>query len=193
MKISHLDSKRLYNALIAGGNAVIKNQDYLNKINVFPVPDADTGTNLASTMRSIIEGTRIYPALFETVRSMADAALIGARGNSGVIFAQFIHGLSREIKNEEKIQAQLFSDYINNAVEYAYEAILEPVEGTILTVLKDWGAAVKKHSNESDDLIEILTNSLTIAQSSLENTPNQLKILADAGVVDAGAKGLVLF
>ena len=98
MKIRYLDGNRLYYAFLAGGQAVIRDQAYLNKINVFPVPDSDTGTNLASTMRSIAERARASRSANITLDSIADAALLGARGNSGLIFAQFLYGLSQEIR-----------------------------------------------------------------------------------------------
>ncbi len=193
MKIKYLDSNRLYNAFLAGGMAVISNQDYLNKINVFPVADADTGTNMASTMRSIVEGTRIYPSVKDTFRSIADAALLGARGNSGIIFAQFIHGLSTEIQHEKSILAENLANCLNKAVGYAYDSILEPVEGTMLTVMKDWAQAIKKYAEKSSDIVEVLHQSFITAQKSLAETPQMLKILAESGVVDAGAKAFVDF
>ncbi len=193
MQIRYLDSNRLYYAFLAGGAAVISNQNYLNKINVFPVADADTGTNMASTMRSIVEGTRIYPSVKDTFRSIADAALMGARGNSGIIFAQFIHGLSTEIQHEKRIMAAGLANCLNKAVGYAYESILEPVEGTMLTVMKDWAQAIKKYAEKSNDIVEVLHQSFITAQKSLAETPQKLKILAESGVVDAGAKGFVDF
>ena len=193
MQIKYLDSHRIYYAFLAGGKAVISQQNYLNKINVFPVADADTGTNMASTMRSIVEGTRIYPSVKDTSRSIADAALMGARGNSGIIFAQFVHGISTEIANEKRISADVFAQSIKNAVDYAYESILEPVEGTMLTVIKDWAHALDRCSQSTNDIVEILHHSFTSAQNSLAKTPQKLKILAETGVVDAGAKGFVDF
>ena len=193
MKIKYLDSKRLYYAFLVGGRTVIKNQNYLNKINVFPVADADTGTNMASTMRSIVEGARIYPSVEDTSRSIADAALMGARGNSGIIFAQFVHGLSTEIRSEKRIMAENLAYCVNKAIEYAYEAMLDPVEGTILTVMKDWAHSVKRYTQKKPDLWDIMRKSLSIAQKSLAETPQKLRILADSGVVDAGAQGFVNF
>lgn len=193
MKIRYLDSNRIYHAFVAGGEAVISNQDYLNKINVFPVPDADTGTNLASTMRSIMEGSRVYQSLKETFRSIADSALLGARGNSGIIFAQFIHGLSQEINSSRQIQAQTFAKSVKKAIDYVYDSIMEPVEGTMITVMRDWVQAIETHSQKSTDFFHILHESLQVARQSLKDTPRKLKVLADAGVVDAGANGFVNF
>jgi len=193
MRIKYLDGNRLYNAFIAGGQAIIKQQDYLNKINVFPVADADTGTNLASTMRSIMEGSRIYKSITKTTRSIADSALLGARGNSGIIFAQFIHGISREMDCGNRINVECFADTIKRSIKYVYEAILEPVEGTMITVIKDWVDSFENYSREHNDFALILMKALQAARRSLKETPKKLKVLAEAGVVDAGAKGFVDF
>ena len=152
MKIKYLNGNRLYYAFLAGGNAVIKDQAYLNKINVFPVPDADTGTNLASTMRSIADGASLYPSLKETLHSIAESALTGARGNSGIIFAQFLHGISREIKEDLRISTRAFGASVKAAVQHTYKSVADPVEGTMLTVMKDWADAVYQHAHKTFDL-----------------------------------------
>jgi hypothetical protein len=193
MKISYLDGPRLYYAFIVGGNEVIKDQKYLNKINVFPVPDSDTGTNLASTMRSIAEGAVLNPSIYETLRSIADMALSGARGNSGLIFAQFLHGIKEEIKSVKRISTKSFGETVKKAVQYAYESVVSPVEGTMLTVMKDWAEAVYQQRSIKRDFADLLTYSLQITKKSLIETRNKLPVLAKAGVVDAGAKGFVDF
>ncbi len=193
MKISYLNGSRLYYAFLAGGDAVIQDQTYLNRINVFPVPDADTGTNLASTMRSITEGASPHHSIRETLRSIADTALTGARGNSGIIFAQFLLGFSREVKNRDKLSTQSFGEAVQRAVNYAYQAMAAPVEGTMLTVIRDWAEAVHQQSARLSDFSDLLSYSLRVAHKSLKDTPKKLKVLAAAGVVDAGAKGFVDF
>ena len=193
MKISYIDGNRLYNAFLAGGAAVISQQDYLNKINVFPVPDADTGTNLASTMRSIMEGSRLYKSLSKTARSIADSALIGARGNSGIIFAQFIHGLSMELEDGNRTNVRDFAKTARSSLKYVYESIMEPVEGTMITVIKDWVNSLDEQSNRTTDFSSLIAETLKAARKSLADTPKKLKVLADAGVVDAGGKGFVDF
>jgi len=193
MKISYLDGHRLYYAFLIGGNAVIEDQNYLNKINVFPVPDADTGTNLASTMRSISEGAVQDRAAGSTLRSVADAALFGARGNSGLIFAQFLLGLSEEVKNVKRLSTMSFGESVKRAARKTYEAIVSPVEGTMLTVINDWADAVYRHRETHRDFAELLRDSLKVAKKSLAETPRKLAVLAKAGVVDAGAKGFVDF
>jgi len=193
MKISYLDGHRLYYAFLIGGNAVIEDQNYLNKINVFPIPDADTGTNLASTMRSISEGAVQDRAVGSTLRSVADAALSGARGNSGLIFAQFLLGLSEEVKNVKRLSTMSFGESVKRAARKTYEAIVSPVEGTMLTVINDWADAVYRHRETHRDFAELLRDSLKVAKKSLAETPRKLAVLAKAGVVDAGAKGFVDF
>lgn len=183
----------MYSAFLAGGNAVIEDQNYLNKINVFPIPDADTGTNLASTMRSIAEEATAHRSLKTTLHSIADAALSGARGNSGLIFAQFLHGFSKELKNEMKVSTISFGESAKRAIQYAYKSIISPVEGTMLTVMKDWAEAVYLQRTKTGDFVELLSDSLQIAEKSLKDTPKKLAVLAKAGVVDAGAKGFVDF
>jgi len=193
MKISYLDGPRLYYAFMVGGNEVIKDQKYLNKINVFPVPDSDTGTNLASTMRSIAEGAVPNPSFYKTVHSIADMALSGARGNSGIIFAQFLYGISEEIKNVNRISTSSFGEIVKKAVQYAYRSVVSPVEGTMLTVMKDWAEAVYQQRTKKRDFIELLSYSLQVAKKSLIETRYKLPVLTKAGVVDAGAKGFVDF
>ncbi|NIM91589.1 MAG: DegV family EDD domain-containing protein [Candidatus Aminicenantes bacterium] len=193
MKIRYLDGQRLYNAFLVGGNSVIQDQKYLNKINVFPVPDSDTGTNLASTMRSIAEGAVPVRSFHTTLSSIADAALSGARGNSGLIFAQFLYGINEEIKNGNQISTQAFGEAVKKAVLYAYESIVSPVEGTMLTVMKDWAESIYRERSRKVDFVDLLSYSLQIAKTSLRETPKKLAVLAKAGVVDAGAKGFVDF
>ena len=193
MKIRYLNSRRLYLAFLAGGNAVIQDKDYLNRINVFPVPDADTGTNLAATMRSIAETAVVSKSLKTTLRSIADAALSGARGNSGLIFAQFLYSLSTEIENEHHLTVRAFAESVRRAAHSAYRAILHPVEGTMLTVMREWAEAVHQKAAKTADFVELLHDSLQVAKQSLLDTPKRLSVLAKAGVVDAGAKGFVDF
>lgn len=193
MQIKYLDGDRLYYAFLVGGNAVIQDRNYLNKINVFPVPDSDTGTNMASTMRSIAERAVRSRSAAATMESIVDAALSGARGNSGLIFAQFLYGIGERIKNVKRLSTSTFGESVKEAVRYAYKAIVSPVEGTMLTVMKDWAEAVYQKRKEKGDFAELLTDSLHVARRSLTETPKKLAVLAKAGVVDAGAKGFVDF
>lgn len=126
------------------------------------------------------------------VKLIADASLSGVRGNSGIIFAQFLNGLAVEI-SPESFKREVFTDLINKAVPYAYSAVSKPAEGTILTVMTDWADALRECSKEENNFKELISSSLNAAKISLKNTPEQLKVLKDANVVDAGAQGFVHF
>ena len=193
-KITYLDGARLHRALVAGINNVISNQEYLNKINVFPVPDGDTGTNMAFTLTSILDSTqkKVYSRVDDMLAHIADAALDGARGNSGVILAQFFQGLSDGAAGIEKMTPESLSKAIQFGAEYAREALAEPKEGTILTVLTDFSnRLIELIKNQTHDFEHLLEQGIEEAEKSLENTPNLLAVLKKAGVVDAGAKGFV--
>jgi len=193
MKIKYLDGRRLYLAFLAGGQAVIKDFAYLNKINVYPVPDGDTGTNLASTMKAIAEQARPSRSAKESLNSIAEAALTGARGNSGLIFAQYIYGLSRELGSDLRISAARFGESVKNAVRYAYSSTARPQEGTILTLIREWAEEIYQNRHRFSDFHELLHHSLDRAKQVLQETPRRLPALKKAGVVDAGAKGFVDF
>lgn len=197
-KINYLDGKRLSRALIAGIRAVIARQDYLNDINVYPVPDRDTGTNLALTLNAIIE--RIYATHETTIHSLlssaADAAIEGSRGNSGAIFAQFFVGLSKGAQSiGQEFTTSNFVVAVASAVNHAHKALSEPKEGTILTVMRDFSEAITTHqiSEESTGFIRLLAFGIEQSEKSLANTANQLKECRKANVVDAGAQGFVDF
>ncbi|MDD2228074.1 MAG: DegV family protein [Candidatus Cloacimonetes bacterium] len=193
MQIKYLDGKRFYRGLVAGSKAVIENQNYLNKINVFPVADADTGINLALTMKAMMDNSRIGKTLKDTLISVADSALSGARGNSGIIFAQYLYGLSYELPVKGVIGVKHFAQSAQKAVQHLYASLMNPVEGTMLTVIREWAEYLVEQSNKTSDFLHVFTDSLAIARKSLQDTPAKLKVLADAGVVDAGACGFVYF
>jgi len=192
-KIKELDGKQLYYSFLAGAHRIFEQQKILNKINVFPVADADTGTNLASTMRSIIDAIIPTDNPKQAATALADAALVGARGNSGIIFAQFLYGFSNEIKTGQTLDITSFTESMRRAVNYAYEAIAEPVEGTILTVIKDWAEYMYIVKDRIDDFIRLLIEAYNKALESLAQTTKKLEVLTRAHVVDAGAKGFVYF
>ncbi len=193
MKIKYLDGPGLKQAVIAASRRVILMQEKLNRINVFPVPDNDTGTNMALTMQSIAEGA--ISCHDKTVagmsRCMADSALTGARGNSGAILAQFFQGLAERFQGEHRVTAIQFGDAVIQARNSSYDAIAEPEEGTILTVIHDWAVLIKGRCHESPDFKALFREGLRAARISLKETPEKLKLLAKAEVVDAGAQGFV--
>jgi DegV family protein with EDD domain len=191
--ITELNGKTLYYSFLAGAQKIFENQVLINKINVFPVADADTGTNLASTMRSIVESPIPTSNLKTTAAALADAALTGARGNSGIIFAQFIYGFSSEIQKHETVSVDTFAEILKKAVVYAYEAIANPIEGTMITVIREWAEFIYILKDSISDFIELLAQAYVKALESLQSTTGKLAVLAKSNVVDAGAKGFVVF
>ena len=189
----HINGKFLYYAFIAGGKEILQNQKEINRINVFPVNDNDTGTNLASTVRSVIDNIRPHKSFKTTVGNIADAALMGARGNSGVIFAQFLHGLSRETLNKPVITLPEFAESVKRSIPYIYQAIANPVEGTMLTVIRDWSDFLNARKEAIHDFRKVIIESIEVLERSLAETTEKLKALNKTGFVDAGAKGFVLF
>jgi dihydroxyacetone kinase-like predicted kinase len=189
-----LNGKRLYYSFLAGAQRIFEHQKGLNKINVFPVQDGDTGTNIASTMRAIIDTYIPTANLKQTADAIADAALVGARGNSGIIFAQFVYGFSDVLEKErDDITVSDFSVALKNAVAYSYESISNPVEGTMITVMREWAESIDKLKDKIDDFNVLISESLSSAKKSLEETPKKLEVLARAKVVDAGGKAFVHF
>ncbi len=193
MKTNYIDGVRFRRGFNAGCKAVLEAQDYLNSINVFPVADGDTGINMAMTLQAVMNHGYTGKGLKDTLRAVADAALTGARGNSGIIIAQYLHGLYRELPETVRVSAAQFAASAKKAVDHMYESILKPVEGTVLTVIREWADHLLKHSNADSNVTDLLSSSLTTARNSLAETPSRLAVLADAGVVDAGASGFVLF
>lgn len=193
MKIKYIDGKRLRHAVSSGAREVIRHTDHLNRINVFPVPDGDTGSNLASTMHSILRETVFVDRVDKSFESMAEVALYGARGNSGIIFAQFIKGIAVEIGSKERLSTKTFGESVMKGVGHAYKAIMDPVEGTMLTVIREWAKAVYDMRTSTDDFAVLLNEAQIVARKSLDGTPELLAVLKDANVVDSGAKGFVHF
>lgn len=193
MKIGYLDGFRLKQAIIAGSHVIDKMQKNLNKINVFPVPDGDTGTNMASTMNCVSEGLSecSHRSIADVSLTMAESALTGAQGNSGAILAQFFNGFAEAVKGKLQVSTTAFAEAAKQAKNAAFEAISDPKEGTILTVIKDWASHLEEMCRKTTDFVDLLHSSLQTAKKSLAETPQKLKILAKAGVVDAGAQGFV--
>lgn len=191
--LNEMDGRRLYYTFIAGARKVIEHQVELNKINVFPVNDGDTGTNLASTIRAVVDSLQPHKSYKITAERIAETTLINARGNSGIIFAQFLYGMSLELPNLVTITIKDFAESIKNSVKYVYEAVANPVEGTMLTVIKDWAEYIYENRLRITDFNQILISSLDVLKRSLEQTRSMLSVLSKANVVDAGARGFVFF
>ena len=191
--ILELDGRNLYYTFVAGARKVIAHQIELNKINIFPVNDGDTGTNLASTIRSVIESLHPHRSYKITADRIAEATLMNARGNSGIIFAQFFYGLSSETADCNSVNLKQFAESIQRSVKYVYEAVANPVEGTMLTVIKEWADYIYGSWHKYANFDQLLLSSSDVLKKSLSETKTKLKLLARANVVDAGAKGFVLF
>jgi len=188
-----MDGRNLYYTFIAGAKKVIEHQIELNRINVFPVNDGDTGTNLASTIRSVIDSLHPNRSYKITADRIAEATLLNARGNSGIIFAQFFYGLSVEIGDFKSITLRQFAESIQGSVRYVYEAVANPVEGTMLTVIREWAEYISQTWHKFSDFNHLMVSSYEVLSKSLLETKSKLKVLARNNVVDAGAKGFVLF
>ena len=188
-----LDGRNLYYAFVAGAQKIIAHQAELNKINVFPVNDGDTGTNLSATIRSVIESLHPSRSYKITADRIAEATLVNARGNSGIIFAQFFYGLSNETGEYKSVTLRQFAEAIGRTVNYVYEAVARPVEGTMLTVIREMADYIYSSWNKFSDFNHLLTSSYEVLKKSLLETRTKLAILEKNNVVDAGARGFVLF
>lgn len=188
-----LTGQDLYHAIISGGREILQHKDYINDINVFPVPDGDTGTNLAHTLNAVMCNAQADSSASLTMASVADAALMGARGNSGVIFAQFLGGMSDNVESLKDMSIHDFCDAVKEAVTRAYESMSKPVEGTILTVMKHWSESLQKHKHSSQ-FSDLLRKTLQDAEKSLKLTAGKIKeVTFSYDTVDAGAEGFVCF
>jgi DegV family protein with EDD domain len=192
---NHLDGTALASALVSGIHRVIGEQDFLNHINVFPVADGDTGTNLSLSLGAALPLLKSpgEKHLGTLLAAFADALLDGARGNSGAIVAQFFQGMSDAAGDRSRMTAYAFSQAVNAGNDYAHDALSEPREGTILSVIKAFADGVAQAVDDSHDtaFVPVLEAALQRASTALQHTQQQLDVLRKAGVVDAGAKGFV--
>jgi DegV family protein with EDD domain len=188
-----INANSLHQALISGAIKVIENKKSLNTINVFPVADGDTGTNLASLMNTLIEESKTGSNPKEVLNNVADAAINGARGNSGIIFAQYLNGMMMSLNNSKEIDLKQLAISLDGGVNYAYKSIANPVEGTMITLMRILADDVNKLKNKADNIIEVLELALVNLRKGLKNTTNQLKVLKQNKVVDSGAKGFLHF
>ncbi len=184
-----LDGNQIYKAFIGGAKRLIMNKADLNRINVFPVADGDTGSNMAFLMQTIIAEAKPSDSISDTLESIASASLTGSRGNSGLIFSEYLYGLFEHLHGKVTATIHDLSAAFKHAADKAYKAILNPVEGTILTVLRKVGEAQSSHN----DFVSYFEDTLKIAKSALLETTEELEILKSSGVVDAGAKGFTVF
>ncbi len=191
--IHYIDGLRLKAAVIAGSNHLISRRKHLDHINVFPVPDSDTGTNMAAAARYLVESLRTVQArsVRHAADAVADAALFGGRGNSGAILAQFFQGFAEGLEERSRAHVHDFAAAAVRAASSARDAVSEPTEGTILTVMTDWSNAVMATARDGGDYIRTLQIGYREAERSLAHTPDLLPVLRRAHVVDAGAQGFL--
>ncbi|WNF35500.1 DAK2 domain-containing protein [Bacillaceae bacterium IKA-2] len=194
MTVKSLEGKRLAQMFIEGANNLAKNVKLVDSLNVFPVPDGDTGTNMNLSITSGVKEVRNQGTDHVGVLATAFAKglLMGARGNSGVILSQLFRGFSKSVEGKKTLNGKQFADGFSAGVVMAYKAVMKPVEGTILTVAKDSAKKAQEVAKHSDDIITIMEATLTEAKASLERTPDLLAILKEVGVVDSGGMGLVI-
>ncbi|MGL5715233.1 MAG: DAK2 domain-containing protein [Paraclostridium sp.] len=192
--IQYIDGKNLRDMIVSGANNLQNNKDLVDKLNVFPVPDGDTGTNMSLTISyAMKELSKVDNDDITNIgKSLAKGSLMGARGNSGVILSQIIRGFTKSIEGSEKLTTIDLADAFKNGSDTAYKAVIKPIEGTILTVVRESGEYAIKAAKKETDIIKFLELVIKEANASLERTPDLLKNLKDAGVVDSGGKGLVL-
>ena len=192
--VQSVSGQELKEMLATATSWLEKSAPDIDALNVFPVPDGDTGTNMLLTMRSSVE--EAYQSGNSTVSSVAQAvahgALMGARGNSGVILSQIWRGIAQSLKGKKSLSGKDLADALFEASKTAYKGITNPAEGTILTVIKDVAAAAQEEAEKNDDPIGVLEASVGAAAESVANTPNLLPVLKQAGVVDAGGQGLLV-
>ncbi|HGO3186720.1 TPA: fatty acid kinase catalytic subunit FakA [Staphylococcus aureus] len=191
--ISKINGKLFADMIIQGAQNLSNNADLVDSLNVYPVPDGDTGTNMNLTMTSGREEVEnnLSKNIGELGKTFSKGLLMGARGNSGVILSQLFRGFCKNIESESEINSKLLAESFQAGVETAYKAVMKPVEGTILTVAKDAAQAAVEKANNTEDCIELMEYIIVKANESLENTPNLLAVLKEVGVVDSGSKGLL--
>ncbi|ALQ39623.1 DAK2 domain fusion protein YloV [Fusobacterium hwasookii ChDC F174] len=193
IEIKILNPVRLTKLFIAASRWLSKYADVLNDLNVYPVPDGDTGTNMSMTLQSVenaLIGLQSEPNMEELVDIISEAVLLGARGNSGTILSQIIQGFLDAVRDKEEIDIDTAAKAFVSAKERAYKAVSQPVEGTILTVIRKVSEAAIAYDGPKDDFIPFLVNLKNAAADAVEDTPNLLPKLKEAGVVDAGGKGI---
>ncbi len=194
MSITKVDSALLSRMFLAGAGKLESQKEYINELNVFPVPDGDTGTNMTMTIMSAAgEVSSLTDTNMKALaKAISSGSLRGARGNSGVILSQLLRGFSRTITEHEELDVKTASLAFSKAVETAYKAVMKPKEGTILTVAREAAEEAAAAAGETDDFEEFGRRILDKAKEALDNTPNQLPVLKEAGVVDSGGTGLFM-
>jgi uncharacterized protein len=195
LSILYLSARRFKAIIQAGAGRVLQKRELLNKINVFPVPDGDTGSNMSMTLAAAVrEMEAVKEVSLETVvKAAAWGALMGARGNSGIIMAQILSAFSEDIEGRQRLSAADIVRAFSRGAKKAYKAVLHPAEGTILTVIRETSEAIEQEADAKTDLALLMDIMVSSARSSVERTPLLLPKLREAGVVDAGGLGFLFF
>ena len=193
MEITSINSKLLARMFLAGAKNLDSKKDWINELNVFPVPDGDTGTNMTMTIMSAAKevSSLTNPTMAELAKAISSGSLRGARGNSGVILSQLFRGFCKVIKEYDEIDVTILCEACQKAVETAYKAVMKPKEGTILTVAKGAAEKALELSDDTEDVVNFVEEVIKQAEYVLDQTPEMLPVLKQAGVVDSGGQGLV--
>lgn len=194
MNTSHIDANSLKQAIVVAANTLEKNKEVINALNVFPVPDGDTGTNMAKTMQAAVEQVKKVSSnrVDEVVNALANGSLMGARGNSGVILSQIFRGFAKGLKDCDELTVFDLVNAMVSAKETAYKAVMKPIEGTILTMTRVLAEKAPEIAARENDIIKFLEEIIKEGDIALESTTQMLEQLRQANVVDAGGKGLLL-
>ena len=193
MEITSINSKLLARMFLAGAKNLDSKKDWINELNVFPVPDGDTGTNMTMTIMSAAKevSSLTEPTMAELAKAISSGSLRGARGNSGVILSQLFRGFCKVIKEYDEIDVTILCEACQKAVETAYKAVMKPKEGTILTVAKGAAEKALELSDDTEDVVTFVEEVIKQAEYVLDQTPEMLPVLKQAGVVDSGGQALV--
>lgn len=193
MKITSIKADLLAKMFLAGAKNLEAKKEWINELNVFPVPDGDTGTNMSMTIMSAAKAVSELeePTMDKLAKAISSGSLRGARGNSGVILSQLFRGFCKVIKEYDELDVVILSEAVQKAVETAYKAVMKPKEGTILTVAKGGANKAEELSTKTDDVVEFVSGVIEEAEYVLSKTPDMLPVLKQAGVVDSGGQGLV--
>ncbi|MBF8436585.1 DegV family EDD domain-containing protein [Halanaerobiaceae bacterium Z-7014] len=193
MKIKELDGKAFFKAFEHGAKLVEKNKKHLNDINFFPVPDSDTGNNMSITLTSVAIKVEPDNSIYNTIEAISDYSIQSARGNSGLILAQFFSGLYKKMVNKATLNTREFARNVKKTIPYLYDNVDDPHEGTMITVIKDWGEKLPDLAENIDDFVLLFEKSLDVAKESLEETKHILEVHKKNNSVDAGAQGFIYF
>ena len=193
IKLKIISGEEMYGWFSMGLSEVQMNRKYLNSINLFPIADGDTGSNMAMTIKAMVETTSKKLSFSEMIKTFAKAGLANARGNSGILFVSYFNGMASETSDSDSITIEEFAKIAHKAVKYMYQAIERPTEGTMITVIRDWAEFMQQNWLKYDNFLDFFNDAYHVAKQSLANTAKQLQIHKKNNQVDAGAQGFVHF